>query len=307
MCKNKMMREIFSTTIKYYRLAIFKFLPYIKKLETESKNESVKERLRDLIDMYNDIGTKIDKFHLNLQDPNKIYEDEPFEISFNELGIDDKRHEYFSRLVLNLLNKWKEEKNKLEKKEYLTEKNERELDRLTNLIWPLEAQFNNGGRLFYTYKEKGPIEFPKEEENESSLIKDDFDEGLFPIGLLEKIHPDIRKICNEFNLCYKNNQADASLLLLRKILPLSIVRRFQQLGLEEQIKKDDKFLETAQLLGKAKTILSDKNIYDKIIGDKIIIDANQHNFTFKPRMLDVKNTGNTIRVFLEDLFFRKEE
>ena len=107
-----------------------------------------------------------------------------------------------------------------------------------------------------------------------------------------------------YSLACANKKPYACLLLLRKILPFSIVRRFRELNIEEQIKENDEFLGTKQLLGKIQTILSNKRIYDEVMSHKIIIDASQHVYTFKP---DINGPGNAIRVFLDDLFFRKEE
>lgn len=303
-------REISTNTVKYYYLAISEFLPYINDLKKVAPTKVQKE-LETLIEMYEDIKGKILKLDLNMSDPNMTYDTEPWDIPISTLGFDDKTIEHFSQLTLRMLYKWKDEQKNLEEKIYRTEKDKKRLTQLKHFIWPLEAQFNNETRLFFKNKQKGPIIFPGEKENinqksEMTININDNDGGIFPQILIDKMHIDIADLCIEFNFCYKNEMKNACLLLLRKILPIAIVRKFQQLNIEDQIKVDGDFLETKQLLGKAKQILSNKRLYDEIINNKIIIDAIQHIFTFKPDMLDVKGSANTIRVFLDDLFFNIE-
>lgn len=116
------MPNLYTTTIKYYRLAIAKFLPLLKIRRDKITDKEVKKRLNELIEMYADVATKIDSHNLNLEDPNKFYDNEPNEININ---LTDKNIEHFTRLSLRLLEEWKCEKENIENKEYLTDQNKK--------------------------------------------------------------------------------------------------------------------------------------------------------------------------------------
>lgn len=155
------MAELWTDTIKYYRLAIKRFLPFIEELRDKTGVDGKdKNRLIDLIDVYIDVANKIDEQHLNLEDPNRFYDGEPHEVSLN---LNEEMIEHFSRLTLRMLEEWQKRKKEIEEKSYQTDKNKDEYYSLKNLIWPLEAQFNNPSMLFSKHKIKGALKFPGEE------------------------------------------------------------------------------------------------------------------------------------------------
>jgi len=151
--------EFWTPTIKYFRLAIAEFIPIIKELLKTVSNQKDKEELEYLLEVYNDIAEKIDNFNLNLENPNYFYKGEPDEIN---LDIRDSILENLSRLTLRLLNKWKNTAEKLEGRDYLTDQRKKELWKLKELIWPLEAVFNSKNRVLFKYRDKGPLIFPGE-------------------------------------------------------------------------------------------------------------------------------------------------
>ncbi|PJA89522.1 MAG: hypothetical protein CO137_03800 [Candidatus Magasanikbacteria bacterium CG_4_9_14_3_um_filter_32_9] len=164
------MGELFTTTVKYYRLAINEFLPYLENIVNEELTKETKEEIKDLINDYKDIAKKIDRFNLNLEDPNKFYDNEPYDIPLNELGLNDEVIKDLSALVLRMLNIWKSKKEKLEKKNYLTESNKITYYKLKNLIWPLEACFNNEQTLFFKHRENDVFIFPGESNSSHKKI-----------------------------------------------------------------------------------------------------------------------------------------
>jgi len=127
---------------------------------------------------------------------------------------------------------------------------------------------------------------------------------IFSNVLILKVPNDIKILCEEFNFNYSNSKWNAAMLLLRRILPLSIVRKFQQLDEEGKIrdKISNDFLETKELLNKVEGKLRNKRVFNDLSVQKQIIDASQHSYTFKISELDVKNSANSVRILLDDMF-----
>ena len=126
---------------------------------------------------------------------------------------------------------------------------------------------------------------------------------IFPKSLIQKVPKDIAVLCDEFNFNYQNGKPHAGILLLRRILPLSIVRKFQQIGRENEIKDGaGEFLDTKGLLGKVESLLTNKRIYKEIISYKILVDSSQHSYTLNVEMPDTEGAAVKIRVLLDDIF-----
>ena len=292
---------LYTSTVKYFWYAINEFLPFIERLLDEVKSEDDKDELKYLLEIYSDLKGKIDGYKLNMDNPNHFYEGERDEI---DLNLSDEMIEHLVRLTLRLLNKWRFEKNKLENCLYLTDEKKQYLGKLKRLIWPLEAFFDASGYVLYEYKDKVPLEFPGECQNKEKEKKENREPeiDIFPEELIKSLPSDIGKICAEFNSAFKCQNANACLLLLRKILPLSIVRKFQNLNREADIKDQGEYLETKSLLGKVEGELKEKRIYKDILNHKPLIDGVQHSYTFTPHMADVTGAAIAIRIFLDDLF-----
>ena len=129
---------------------------------------------------------------------------------------------------------------------------------------------------------------------------------LFPRALVEVVPGALKTLCEEFDFNYQHGKSNAAMLLLRKILPLAVVRKFQQIGREAEIKSNGEFLQTKDLLGKAQSIMSSSRIYDELMDVKFLIDSSQHNFSISSYMEDVYRPATAIRILLED-FFKSDE
>jgi hypothetical protein len=126
---------------------------------------------------------------------------------------------------------------------------------------------------------------------------------VFPKELIEKLPSDLKILADDFNFNYQNKRPVACMLILRRILPLAIVRKFQMLCQEKEIIRDDgDYLDTKGLLGKVKSLLKNKRIYDEIMNYKILLDASQHSYAINVQMTDAEGAAVKIRVFLEELF-----
>jgi hypothetical protein len=125
---------------------------------------------------------------------------------------------------------------------------------------------------------------------------------IFPQELIHKLPKDIKILCDDFNFNFVNERPATSMLILRRILPLSIVRFFQSISKETELKTEGEFLETKQLLGKIEAKLSNKRIYNDVMNYKILVDSSQHSYTLNVQMTDTEGAGIKMRIFLEDIF-----
>ncbi|PLX28619.1 hypothetical protein C0581_01800, partial [Candidatus Parcubacteria bacterium] len=94
-----------------------------------------------------------------------------------------------------------------------------------------------------------------------SITSIQISEGLFPQELIEKLPKDLQKLCNEFNFDHNNKKENSCILILRRMLPLSIVRKFQRMDMEDEIMEDAEYLDTKALVGKIEKIMKTKRLY----------------------------------------------
>ncbi len=297
------MGELFTATLKYFWLAIDRFMPQLMELEKSTSDKNEKEEILDLIEAYNDIQKQIDKYGLNYDDPNRSYDGEPHEV---ENWIGEEMLENLGRLSSRLLVSWKEEFEKLKGKKYMTDLNRERMYRLKNLIGPLEALSKEKSYMVGKYADKGPLIFPGEGKKEKIMQDNKIEDGngiIFSRALLSKIPADVAILCDEFNFSYRNRKPNAGILLLRRILPLAIVRKFQAINKEFKIKdKNNDFLDTKALLGKVEGLLSQKRIYKELDGYKLLIDSSQHSYSLNVDISDAEGAAIKMRIFLDDLF-----
>lgn len=128
-------------------------------------------------------------------------------------------------------------------------------------------------------------------------------EAVFPEELIIKLPQDVKLLADDFNFNFANNRPKTCMLILRRILPLSIVRRFQKDNKENEIKDENNdYFQAKALLEKARDLLSQPRIYSEVVPYKILTDGAQHSYTLNMHMTDVKGAAITMRVFLDDIF-----
>jgi hypothetical protein len=126
---------------------------------------------------------------------------------------------------------------------------------------------------------------------------------IFPDELIKKLPADLKILADDFNFNFSNSRPIASVLILRRMLPLSIVRRFQKDNKEAEIKDaQGEYLEPKSLLGKIQILLSQERIYRELISYKQLTDGAQHLYTLNIQTSDVRGAGIALRVFLDDIF-----
>lgn len=298
------MAELYTSTLKYFRLAIGEFLPRLKELYGATSDLESKEKLENMIEAYEDIASKIDKYHLNLEDPNRFYDGEIDEI---EINITQPMIEELVKLSIRLLNEWKNQLNALKRKSYLTDKNKEKIYKLEHLIWPLEALTKEESYVLGKYAKMGPLEFPGEGNEAGVELKTVFTDIvptiIFPEILIAKVPNDIAILCREFNFNFEHHNSHSCMLLLRRVLPLAIVRKFQKINREADVKKvDGEYHGTEILLGKVEAILKDRRVYREVKNYKSLLDGSQHSFSLNLDFTDTQGAGIAIRLLLDDMY-----
>lgn len=140
-------------------------------------------------------------------------------------------------------------------------------------------------------------------DQESVTIDKVKEKVIFPNELIEKLPRDLKILTDDFNFNFAHEKPITGMLILRRMLPLSIVRKFQKLDRETEIKGDDgNYLDTKALLDKAEVLLSNKRIYRGLTSYKILIDGSQHSYTLNVQMPDTEGAAIKVRVFLDDIF-----
>lgn len=123
-----------------------------------------------------------------------------------------------------------------------------------------------------------------------------------PAQISKKFPKDLVRHCNELNDNLDAENWISSMLLMRKILPLSIIRKFQKDNKEANLKdSNNEYFGSKKLLEKAKNLVQPRTF--KELGEiRFLFDSIQHNFKFLPRKTDISPASIRLRVFLEELF-----
>lgn len=126
---------------------------------------------------------------------------------------------------------------------------------------------------------------------------------IFPNELIEKLPKDLKILADDFNFNFVHEKPVTGMLVLRRMLPLAIVRKFQTLDRETEVKSNDgEYFDTKALLGKTESLLSHKRIYSELMNYKILIDSSQHSYTLNVQMPDTEGAAIKLRVLLDDIF-----
>ena len=114
---------------------------------------------------------------------------------------------------------------------------------------------------------------------------------------------DLKMLCDDFNLNYYHKRSFPCMLILRLLLPRAIVGKFQKLGREHEIKKENgEYLEPEALLNKAESLIANKRCVKELRNYKFLMDTAQHSYTVNISFEDVGGAAIRVRVFLEELF-----
>lgn len=127
---------------------------------------------------------------------------------------------------------------------------------------------------------------------------------FFGPELMAKLPPDIKRLTDDFNFNYSDGRAFTCMLILRRILPLAIIRKFQQENVEPEIQTADGYIDTEALLGQVNNhfMKHKQRLYKSLDSDRMLLNASQHLAGFKPEIVDVRQTATTIKLFLGEMF-----
>jgi len=139
--------------------------------------------------------------------------------------------------------------------------------------------------------------------NNNDILEHKVSSQVFPNNLIEKLPNDLKILCDDFNFNYLHRRFFPCMLILRLLLPRAIVRKFQMLNREDEIKKTNgEYLEPESLLNKVENLIANKRCIREVKNYKFLMDTAQHSYTIKISLEDVEGAGIKLRVFLEELF-----
>lgn len=155
---------------------------------------------------------------------------------------------------------------------------------------PIQPEFDN---LLGKYKTEAPI------PSSASPI-----ETVFPSALKLILPADVFSLCEEFNMNLSTGQKNSCMLLLRRILPLAIIRNLQKNDDEQKSRNDSDtgYKDTAALLDESRALVSEDRKWREVKSYKFLFDMAQHSYTYNPSLEEDREAGRVLRVFLEDIF-----
>lgn len=287
---------MYKETVWYCARAVDNYLRYLHKLK-DVNSQSVKRDIEEEIEKLEDIRKTL-KWALE---------------QFSEICDDvdprfpDKIYEYLARIVFWQINDWEKERERLGKKDYQTRENENKISDLDSNIRDFKIPFMQG-RFFYKYKDCEPIEIPGEKIAKMMASSNFIPDGFFPFELINCLPKQLQKLCDDFNYNYSAERANTCTLILRRILPYSIIKKCKSLSKEDEIKNEQgDYIETKQLLGKVRLELRNPSLYNRVDASKVLLDGSQHYFDLNYVMSDVEKAGMVLRLFLEDMFGEETE
>lgn len=138
-------------------------------------------------------------------------------------------------------------------------------------------------------------------EDSSSATSDSI---IFPQVLISRLPSDVKSLADDFNFNFSHERSCTCMLILRRMLPLAIVRKFQRDDNEDEVRnpQKDSYLQTKKLLEKAKSLVKEQRVYKELANYKSLLDASQHSYTLNAEISDAQGTGIALRTFLEELF-----
>lgn len=135
------------------------------------------------------------------------------------------------------------------------------------------------------------------------ILENGVSSTIFPNDLIKKLPDDLKMLCDDFNFNYSHKRSFPCMLILRLLVPRVIVRKFQKLDREHEIKKEyGEYLEPEALLNKAENLIANKRCVKELRNYKFLMDTAQHSYTVNISFEDVGGTAIRVRVFLEELF-----
>jgi len=159
-----------------------------------------------------------------------------------------------------------------------------------------DFQFNS--KKMKLLKQNKPLLHPLNNKNTGKIV-------IVPKTVLELLDADIVKHCDELNDNLRAENWISSMLLMRKILPLAIIRKFQKdKRKSEVVDSSGEYLSTEKLLTRVQDLIQPR-IYNELKQFKFLYDGIQHFFNFIPQDTDISPATIRLRVFLEDLFKKK--
>jgi len=123
------------------------------------------------------------------------------------------------------------------------------------------------------------------------------------LNLTEKIPNDIQELYKELDKCFQGNLKYACMHLIRRIIALSIIKKFQQANIESELRdsSNNEYYNLAILLNKSQKFI-ESNLYNELLGIKFINNSVQNNFTITISSGEIDYAIPRLRSFIINLF-----
>ena len=288
--------QIDSITAKFIYCAIEKYQPTVHELRHSDDPRA--GEAADVNDLFVDVREVLESQLVSFDDPTRAESGEADEV---RLTLDLSALEVLCRTVNSLRDYWRQNLESLQRRSYKNQETRGKIRFLAKALDLLDHLYGQPGRLFSRFARHGTLTLLEREqrpEHAEGIVEPD-DAPALPPELIARLPEDVQALCNELNFNCLDARPLASMLLMRRLLPLCIVRAFQARNQEEHLKERGTFAEAKQLVGKAHGAGAiDSGAYSKVVAQKILLDATQHDYSFSANMKDVAITLNCLRVTL---------
>lgn len=137
---------------------------------------------------------------------------------------------------------------------------------------------------------------------ETILSDNEFlDESLFP-----NQHKYLLKLVKQVNASYRNNLFDAAAVLIRRIFEILLIKSYEKLQIEQEIKKDGNYLTLEKIIDNAVSNKTLKLSRSRAELDKIRNEGNfaAHKIEYNTNKNDLDKIKDSYRAITEELLYK---
>jgi hypothetical protein len=127
--------------------------------------------------------------------------------------------------------------------------------------------------------------------------------SAIPFNLTEQVPRDIQELSEELNKSSKNNLRYACMNLIKEIIALSIIRKFQKEKIETELRNpsNNEYYNLAGLLNKSQKFIEPK-LYAELLAIKFINNPVQNDFDSTISNIEIDYAIPRLRLLINNLF-----